>query len=287
MSKIESLTPEQEARFPEFVDKWLKIGMNTDPLDFENAKEAAKKMYRIAGLPEPTEFLTAKSPMDAINIIQGIDPSKSKSDILQEFLYGAHDAGWISFYDYFSEVVGFDLSVIDGIKDLAKYSGWASFYENLVVFQDRPDTIKFDNENRLHCEDGPAIHYRDGYSVYSWHGVRVPAEWITDRKSLTPAMALGWSNIEQRRCACEILGWANILNSLNSTIIDQDEDPEIGVLVEVDIPYIGREKFLRVQCGTGREFTLPVPPEMKTALESNAWTYGFDVEEFLKPEVRT
>lgn len=287
MTKIESLTPEQEARFPEFVDKWLKIGLNTDPLDFENAKKAALKMYEIAGLPAPTEFFVAKSPVDAIRIIQGIDPSKSKSDILKEFIYGAHDAGWISFYDYIGEVVGLDVSPIDGIRELAKHCGWASFYETLVVFQDRPDTIKFDNENRLHCENGPAIHYSDGYSVYAWHGVKIPGEWISDPKSLTPTKALRWENIEQRRCAFEILGWANILNSLDTKIIDEDVDPEIGTLIEVDIPEIGKEKFIRVRCGTGREFAIPVPPEMKTALEANAWTYGFKVEEFLKPEVRT
>jgi hypothetical protein len=31
---IESLTPEQEAKFPEYVEKWTKIGLNCDPCDF-------------------------------------------------------------------------------------------------------------------------------------------------------------------------------------------------------------------------------------------------------------
>ena len=74
----------------------------------------------------------------------------------------------------------------------------------------------------------------------------------------------------------------------SSDLIDRDEDPEIGELVEVEIPEIGREKFLRVLCGTGREFALPVPPDMKTALQANSWTFGFDdFREFMKPEVRT
>ena len=135
--------------------------------------------------------------------------------------------------------------------------------------------------------DGPAIRYRDGYSVYAWHGVRIPAEWIEQKNKLTAKTALTWQNIEQRRAACEILGWAKILKELDSKVVDEDGDPEIGTLLEVDIPEIGREKFLRVLCGTKREFALPVPPEMKTALEANAWTFGFDSKDFIKPEVRT
>ena len=62
----------------------------------------------------------------------------------------------------------------------------------------------------------------------------------------------------------------------------------IGTLLEVDIPDIGREKFLRVLCGTGREFALPVPPDMKTALQANAWTFGMDdPNELLNLEIRT
>jgi hypothetical protein len=87
-----------------------------------------------------------------------------------------------------------------------------------VVFQHRPEVIKFDDQNRLHCEDGPAIRYRDGYSVYSWHGTRIPAEWIEKKSELTAQTALTWENIEQRPCACEIIGWATILRELDSTI---------------------------------------------------------------------
>jgi hypothetical protein len=78
------------------------------------------------------------------------------------------------------------------------------------------------------------------------------------------------------------------LNELQAKVIDRDADPEIGELLEVEIPEIGTERFLKVLCGTGREFALPVPPDMKTALQANAWTFGVeDVRDFLKPEVRT
>jgi len=286
--KIESLTANQEARFVEYIDKWLSIGLSTEPVDFENAKTAACLAYRLAGLEEPKNFHITDSPIDAIRLIKTLDPSKSEYDIFNEMSYGSQDAGWLSFYNYFQEVVGLECTnKLQGLMDLSKYCGWVSFYDDTVVFQHRPEVIKFDDQNRLHCEDGPAVRYRDGYSVYSWHGTRVPAEWIEKKSELTAKTALTWENIEQRRCACEIIGWATILRELDSTVIDSDEDAMVGNLLEVDIPDIGREKFLQVLCGTGRTFAIPVPPECKTALEANAWTFGIEPEMLRDLEVRT
>jgi hypothetical protein len=286
--KIEALTEEQKAKFGEYRDTWIDIGLSTEPVDFEKAKDAVCMAYELVGLPLPTKFLTAKGPMDAIRIIQEIDPKRTKREIYNEMIYGAHDAYWLAFYAYFRDVVGLECcNKLNGLIELAKHCGWLNVYDDLVVFQDRPERIKFDDQNRLHCEDGPAIRYRDGFCVYAWHGTRIPAEWIENKEKLNPEIALTWENIEQRRCACEILGWNKILKALDAQVLDEDEDPEIGTLLEVEIPEIGKEKFLRVMCGTGREFALPVPPDMKTALDANAWTFGFDKDSFLKPEIRT
>jgi hypothetical protein len=160
-----------------------------------------------------------------------------------------------------------------------------SFYDTAVIIQDRPEIIRFDDRGLLHAENGPSVRYRDGFSVYSWHGVRIPGEWMT--KPPTATEALYWDNMEQRRAACEIVGWVNILRELNAKTIDKDDDPMVGELVRVDIPDIGEEQFLRVLCGTGREFALPVPPTMRTALEANAWSYDIPEDFIRNLEVRT
>lgn len=287
MTMINNLTKTQQEQIPVFRDKWLDIGLSTARLDRDKAIEAVKKAYRLAGLKEPTKFHFVRSPIEAINYIQGLDKSISASDIISSAIYGAHDAGWLSFYDYFREVVGIkDCDKLEGLFDLAKNVGWMNVYEDLVVFQEKPIAIHFDDQKRLHSEVGPSVEYADGFGIYSWHGVAIPKEWITKRAELTPKMALGWTNIEQRRAACEIVTWARILRELDAKVIESDADPMIGTLVEVNIPEIGKEKFLKVLCGTGREFAIPVPPNMKTALEANAWTYDLKPEEYM-PEVRT
>jgi hypothetical protein len=302
-NKIQELTPEQEAQLQPYADKWIKIGLSTEPLDFENAKKAVIKCYKIVGLKEPTQFYHAKSPDDAIKLIKLLDPSKKETEILEEMIYGSNDAYWLAFYSYMKEVLDVkEIDSIDGLIELAHYCGWLNVYEDVVVMQDRPERIKFDEQNRLHCQDGPAIRYRDGYSVYAWHGVRVPAKWIDDPNGLTAQEALKVPNMEQRRAACEILGWAKILKDLKAKVIDEDVDPEIGTLVEVNIPEIGKERFLKVLCGTGREFAIPVPAfenvtdaktgkskrkAINTALEANAWTFGLPADMLRDLEVRT
>ena len=288
MSKIDKLTDAQIAKMPEYVKMWTDIGLSTDPVDLENAKVAVCSAYRLAGLKEPTMFYVADSPISAIDMIKKMDPSKSSQNIFNEMIYGSQDAHWLGFYQFFSKEVDLDcVKPLEGMIELANHTGWLNVYEDAVVFQHRPEIIKFDAEKRLHCEDGPAIRYRDGYSLYSWHGTRIPSEWITNKSALTAKIAITWENIEQRRCACEILGWAKILKELDSKIIDEDHDPEIGTLLEVTIPNVGKEKFLRVLCGTKREFALPVPPEMRSALEAQAWTWGMNKNEFVIPEIRT
>ena len=202
-------------------------------------------------------------------------------------LPGSMDAPWLSFYAAFWEFGLEGCGRLKPLMDLARHCGWWTALEGAVILQDRPEIIRFDEQKRLHCETGPAIRYRDGFSVYSWHGTPVPQEWIENRDNLAPGTALTWKNVEQRRAAAEIIGWYTVLEQLGSRTIDTDADPEIGSLIEVDIPDIGRERFLRVQCGTGRNFALPVPPEMQTALEANAWTYGLDGAELRRLEIRT
>ena len=285
---IEKLTAEQTAQIAIYRDKWIDVGMSCEPMNFEAAKSAMIKAYELANLPAPTQFYAAASPTAAIELIKKLDSSLSDKDIFDEFIYGCHEAGWLSYYEYFKDVCGIrDCSKLDGLTEYAKHAGWASVYEDVVVIQDRPEHILFDDQDRVHSETDAAIKYRDGTGVYMWHGVRVPAEWITNKSTLSAKTALTWKNIEQRRAACEIVGWAQVLRELDAKTIDVDDDPMIGTLVEVTIPDVGRERFLKVICGTGREFALPVPPDMTTALGANAWTYDLDGDTLRKLEVRT
>jgi len=199
--------------------------------------------------------------------------------------YTQYDAAKLSEYMFFC-----DAGLIpkkDALIELYKIccSVGAVMPECRVCFvSDRPEILNIDDRGLLHCEDGPAMKYSDGFSIYAWHGQRFPHHWIDTPPSRSEA--LQWPNLEQRRIACEIVGWDTIIDELEGQLIDKDVDPEIGELLRVNLPDSGEENFLRVACGTGRKFAIPVPLEMETALQANAWTWGLEPHQY-KPEVRT
>jgi hypothetical protein len=217
----------------------------------------------------------------------GITEAKQWSNVYQG---GAYWAQYDVYLTAMRDVIGLRLPEHEKYKyweEAAIHGTFRVMHEKFCIVTDFPDTLKMDDQNRAHCQNGPSHRWSDGWALYHWHGVAVPEHWIMNPASLSAKEAITWTNIEERRAACEILGWAKILKELKAKVIDSDGDPEIGELLEVTLPDIGTEKFLRVMCGTGREFALPVPPEMTTALEANAWTYGLSLNEFVIPEVRT
>jgi hypothetical protein len=285
MSKIEKLTPEQEALMPVYRDRWLEIGLSTAPTDKDKIPSAVAAVYTNAGREPPKEIAYVPSPNAALDLLEqrGI----SRTAAFESFAWNNHDAGSLGHYDFFLTVVGLkNMETIKPLLEIAKLCGWVAYFDTLCVVQERPTLLKFDDARLLHCEDGPAIQYSDGYSVYIWHGTTIPQDWVEDHPP-SASEALQWPNMEQRLAACQIVGWANILKELNAKTIDRDDDPMIGELLEAHIPDVGTERFLRVLCGTGREFALQVPPDINTALEANAWTYDIDGDTLRKLEVRT
>ena len=177
-----------------------------------------------------------------------------------------------------------ECSKLTPINNIAKSCGWWIPYDKVCILQHKPNKVSLDDRNLAHCENGKAVEYRDGFGFSAWHGTRVPDEWMTDRSSITPETILRHANTEQRRCACEIVGWNEAIKLMEAKEVDVNKNPEIGTLLQVNIPEIGKEQFIKVKCGTGRTFALPVPPDVKTAQEAQNWMWQTDN---YQPEVRT
>jgi hypothetical protein len=229
------------------------------------------------------------SVRDSVGASVGASVRDSVGASVGASVYGQHDANWFAFYDYFREVTDLreQTAPLLGLTELAKAAGWCVPHANICWVSERHNVLMRDGAGQLHNVAGPAVMYPDGWGIYAVHGVCVPAEWIEKKDKLDAKTALTWQNIEQRRAAAEILGWDRILRELQPRVIDTDPDPKIGTLLEVDLPDSPKERFLRVRCGTGRDFALPVPPQMQSAAEANAWTYGLDAKSLRMYEVRT
>lgn len=62
--KVADLTPEQTARFPYYVDKWVRIGISPGKTDKVRAEKALVETCRVAGLEPPKKILWARSPYE-------------------------------------------------------------------------------------------------------------------------------------------------------------------------------------------------------------------------------
>ena len=298
--RIDTLTEAQETLIPVYRDKRLAIGLNTDRVDFDEAVAAVKKAVECARtLPNnevimPTKFFLAKSPDDAFKMAKKMFPDITIDTFMSNTLWGSQDADFLSFYDYMQEVVGVkNLEIIDGLREMAVHCGWTTIMDDVCIIQEKPSAIHFDNEKRTHAENGPAIEYEDGYSVMIWHGQRIPREWIT--KGLTVEEALSQTNLDMMSAACEIVGWHNIVDESDTvTILDEDDDPTIGKLLEIDLGgEFGKQRLLYVLCATGRYFALPAfthnqetGEPITTALQANAYSWRIDPQLFKMIEVQ-
>lgn len=165
---------------------------------------------------------------------------------------------------------------------------WMLYWTDDTVFWIAKPTLVKDptpHTRRLHCANGPAF-ISDILDLYFWKGVLVPDHWISDSKNLAAAEVFREPNAEVRRAGCEILGWDRVLSGIDATLVDADSDPQIGTLYEGQIPGAKHCGFLRVECGTGREFVIPVPSGMTSAIAAQAWVQNVQASKWIKPEVR-
>ena len=282
---IESLTEEQKAKFPEYVDKWLKIGLSTEPLNLENCKKYASIAYENAGLPAPTEFYTADSPMDAIKIVKGLDPKgdTTSSNAFNDMMYGNHDSSWLSFCDYMINELGVEnCERVECLFGLAQNCGWWSAYEGFAVFQHRPSEIHFDENQELHNDSGPAIVYRDGFKVWSINGKRVTEQIVMRPETLTIEQISSEQDLDMRSIMIDRFGWPRYLKETESECIDFREN-----LIENTKEGLYKSENgnrMVVSCPTGRVFSLGVPSNIATCEDAQVWL-GNDTQSEVKINV--
>ncbi|NYV78140.1 DUF6745 domain-containing protein, partial [Streptomyces sp. UH6] len=190
--------------------------------------------------------------------------------LLLDAVLGQHDAAWLAAFDT-------DRAPLDGLAAVARNAGWWWPYEKAAVLCERPVELHRDENGRLDRGDGPALAYPDGFALYAWRGMPVPAEFLNGLASLTPERIRGEENAELRRVMLEHYGYDRYLADSGARPLHRDES---GVLWRIDLP--DDEPVVMVEVvnstaepdGTFRTYWLRVPPRTRTAREGVAWTFG-------------
>lgn len=152
--------------------------------------------------------------------------------------------------------------------------------KGLALLVRKPNVLSRDDRDRLHSPTGPCVQYADGWSIWAWHGVHVPA-WVIERpvEEWTRADFFDEHNIEVRRVIQERMG-ERFVWEIGARFVDAGPR---GTLYEVDLPgdpdRVARY-LLVADPSTGRDYYLRVPPRVQTAAEAAAWTFGLTATEY-------
>lgn len=285
MEQITSLNKEQIKRLDTKREEWLAVGLSTEPADRPRAELAIDAAYKIAGLTPPKDKYWVDSPRAGCELAAKLAAKGTARDQIYNAIPGQHEAGWLGLYDFFTG----ELECVEQLRplmDIARSCGWYWVFDEAVVFSERPCQLVRDERHLLHNPNGAAMLYPDGFGVWAWHGTRLPKIWVEDKANLKVITVLAETNTEVRRAGMELIGWGRALEELGAKVIDQNKNPQIGTLLQVDLPDSPKSMFLKVECGTGRSFVLKVPDNMRTAHEANAWSWSMTPAEY-NPEVRT
>ena len=116
--------------------------------------------------------------------------------------YGQHDAEWLSFYAFFNQVCGLkkETEKLEGHWLQSQSAGWYLPHKNICWVSERHNILHLNNRGRLHCDNGLALAYPDGWGVYALNGIRMKEAYvITPAREITTETVLKEENVDQRR----------------------------------------------------------------------------------------
>lgn len=265
---LNKLSKKQESMLSVYYNKWVDIGFDTNPVDFDKSVSLIKKHYSDCGLDTPDNFYLVDSPLAAINLLNSKYNIK-KSDTLNNACFGNHNASWLSYYDYFinETSVTLDKKIVNLIE-IAKVCGWWYPYENAVVIQQRPSFINFE-DGIVQSTTGPTIQFPDGYSVYIIDGIRLDEQIVMRPETLTIRQIKSEQDQDKRSIMIDRFGWPRFLEESNAKCIDKRDnyiENTKEALFKSD-----NDNRLVVTCPTGRVFALGVPSSIKTCEDAQSW----------------
>jgi len=213
-----------------------------------------------------------------------------------EVAIGPHHLASLGVYKYLHDVLAWRQPTrrLRGLWAIAKSAGWMVPHEHVCWISERPSRLRTDSRGRLHCVDGPALRYPDGWSAYAWKGVQLPAWMIEHPERITPARIGETFEPALRNCMIEIMTPERFIKSAAMARVSEDE---AGILWHKSWIYrgvtIGSWSAVEVVNGTAeangsyKRYFLRVPSRMSTAREAVAWTYGLTAEQYAGLVLRT
>ena len=163
---------------------------------------------------------------------------------------------------------------------------WLLYWTEDTLYWVAKPTLHKTNNRQLHRGDGPAF-VCDIDDMYFWQGIMVSEDIIMRPETITTDSIEAEPNQEIRRVMIERYGYDRYMQSAN--IVHQDRTGRLRK------KKVGNDTIAVIEVvngtaeidGTFRRYVLSVPPEMQTACEAVAWTYGMTEKQYANLRGRT
>lgn len=224
-------------------------------------------IYGLSDLKNP-KIVICNSPME-----MAIEANLKSGETI-DYLGNGYDSGWTAWCDYFQRI-----GIIE--KNEYDFDKWRDFifksgvfatclYKNVAFVCIKPCKINRNENGDLHCTDGMAIAWRDGYGEYYLNGVSVDENVVmTPIDKLDSKLILKETNAEVRREIVRKIGAEKLCKDLNAKIIDMKENYE---LLGIDIGDNRIRPYLKmVNPSIGTYHIEGVHPDCKTVDMALEW----------------
>lgn len=285
---INELTPDQKKLIETIKQEYLDIVFVHKPkLDKKKAESWVGWLYEFCGYKKPPIHV-AKDPQDAQDIANKL--CGTKGEVYNFSSYGnVGDYGWIAFYDFFTRIGVIDNPDFQEYKKLIETGVYDQIqFDEACILIPLPNTISRDERAELHCADGPAIEWENGFKRYFWHGHKVTQKLIETPEKITRKEIVGEKNAETRRAMMEKMGPELFANAIGTVEIDEGSDginpAKLLRSKESDSDIGDHLYFLKlVDSSTDRIYFMNIDPEVgrqEDAETALAWTFGMTKEEY-------
>jgi hypothetical protein len=197
---ISKLTSEQESKISEYLNYWLSVGLRTETIDREKAKEAVDFLYtKILKMNKPKQYIFLDSPMACQLFLNGSNQlwnqlwnhlwnqlenqlenqlrDQLKNQKIQFTLESK--TNWTQdYYWHYSYILNElfpekkkDFSLFLEYLEHSKHCHYVYLSPEIAVFSDFPKTISVNAKGQLDNEQEKALEYRDGYGFYASNGI--------------------------------------------------------------------------------------------------------------------
>lgn len=199
--------------------------------------------------------------------------------------FGQHDAFWMGFYDYFATVCRLkdQTKKLAGIMEISQSAGWWYPCNKICWVSERHNLVNRDDLGRLHCTDGPALSYPDGWSIYSIGGVRLNEQVVMSPQTQTIEDVRNENNEEIKRIRIERFagkdktvaeGWARYLKEVGASVVDKRSNYAENTKEALMRSSDGLTTLVCACPSTGRVYALEVPASVSTCEEAQVFLWS-------------